>query len=144
MSDIFNPLKFWHHLFLFHLVLLIFLGFVNLILFELLLDLIDFFMEKSTNIALLLDKNFWGFWLNWRYVGNDFSMKLLDVLHSISVTVVKSTFWPSLKNKLLDFILQFFNNFSVLNLSFYKPLFDDGNFVLKLLTFIFLCHQLGS
>lgn len=130
MRDIFNPLKLWHHLFLFHLVFLILLSFVNFVLFELFFDLIDFFMEKSTNITLLFDKNFWGFWLDWRYVGNNFPMKLLNVLHSISVIIVKNTFWPSLKNKLLDFILQFFDDFSILNLSLNKSLFYDGDFVL--------------
>lgn len=57
MSDILDPVEFGHHLFFFHLVLLILFSFVNFILFELFLNFVDFLVEKSSDIALLFDQD---------------------------------------------------------------------------------------
>lgn len=51
-------------------------------------------MEKSSNIALLFDKDFRSFRLNRGYVGDDFCVKLLDILHAISIIVVENAFGP--------------------------------------------------
>lgn len=46
--------------------------------------------------------------------------------------------------KILDLILQFFDNFPVLYLPFDKPLLNDADFILKLLALIFLTDELLS
>ncbi len=58
-------------------------------------------MEKSSNIALLFDQDLWGFGLNRRDVGDDFWVKLLNVLHAISIIIVENAFGPELKEKYL-------------------------------------------
>jgi len=55
VCDVLYPLQFGHHLFLFLVILLVFLGLVYLVLLELVLDLVDLLVEESTDVALLLD-----------------------------------------------------------------------------------------
>lgn len=55
MSDVLNPVKLGHHLFLFLKVLLIFFCFVYFVLLELLFNFVNLLMEKSTDIGLLLN-----------------------------------------------------------------------------------------
>ena len=103
MCDILYPVKLWNHLLFFHLVLLIFLGFVDFVLLKLLLDFIDLFVEKSPDIALLFNQDLWGFILDGGNVRNDLWMKFLNVLHTITVIGVKNTFGPELTNKITWF-----------------------------------------
>ena len=80
-------------------------------------------MKESANVALLFYENFGRFRLNRRYIGDNFLMQLIDILHSIPVVCIEYTFGLYLVLELLD-------DFSVLNLPFYESLLYDSDLVL--------------
>ena len=92
MGNILNPFQFRHHLFFLLQILLIFLALVNFIFLKFLLNLIYFFMEKSTDIWFLLDQDLWCFVLDRADVIQDFLVQVSDLLQSISIAIVQGSF----------------------------------------------------
>ena len=136
MCNVLNPLQLRHHLFLFLQVLLILLAFVYFVLFKLFLNLVDLLVEKPADIGFLFNQNLGRFVLDGPDVVQNLLVEFCDILHSISITLIQRSLAPKLSFSVLYFILQFFDNLPILNLSLYESLLDDDYFFFQSENFI--------
>ena len=136
MCYVLNPLQLRHHLFLLLQVLLVFFAFIYFILFELFLYFVDLFMEKPADIWFLFNQDLGCLVLDGANIVQNLLVQLGDILHSISIGLIQRSLAPKLSFSLLYFILQFFDDLPVLNLSFDKSLLDDNYFFFQSENFI--------